>query len=270
MKIKAGDDVIESDLRTSGEVSRMKTEETYVADREFTFDDLDVMTAAKNYNRWLFDQVRPSIEQGRTLEIGAGIGNLSALIVDHVKGSEVVLLEPNEVCLKALGERFGDNDQVSILPGMFPNIFLDNPAYDHSFSSILMFNVLEHIDNDLGALQVIERLLKPGGHFLLIVPAMPSLYGEIDRRLGHFRRYKENQLRQVFETAGLTVDSMRYSNMVGAVGWYVNFVLLRRNAQSGGQVWVFDNLVTPVQAAVERMIKPPFGQSLVAVGRKAG
>jgi hypothetical protein len=54
-------------------------------------------------------------------------------------------------------------------------------------------------------------------------------------------------------------------NAVGFFGWWVNAKVLRREEQSAGQIAVFDRWVVPVLARVERMVPPPFGQSLIAV-----
>lgn len=244
-------------------------QESYKADVEFTRDDLEVMTNATNYNRWLFQKVERAIIPGNILEIGAGVGNLSQFILNANRGHQTFLLEPNAICLQQLKQRFLDRTDITFIDGMFPNLFVDQlERYAGTFSSILMFNVLEHIDNDRGALQIIGQLLQPGGHFLMVVPAMPKLYGEIDSRLGHYRRYTKRTFRQVLIGSDLQIRQLDYMNIVGAVGWFVNFVVLRRNSQSSGQVKVFDNIITPVQSRMERIIPPPFGQSLVVVAEK--
>lgn len=246
----------------------METNEQYIADLQFTLEDLEVMSAAPNYNRWLFEKIQSDLVPGHILEIGAGVGNLSQLLIRSDLG-QYTLLEPNNICLTQLKERFDDKQNVEIIEGMFPNIFLAQPdTYRETFTSIVMFNVLEHIEHDVNALKVIASLLKPGGRLLLIVPAMPALYGEIDERLGHHRRYTKKTFKQALQSTSLVPKKVNYMNMVGAVGWYINFVVLRRNAQSSGQVKIFDGIVTPIQATLERIINPPFGQSLVVVAEK--
>ena len=75
-------------------------------------------------------------------------------------------------------------------------------------------------------------------------------------------------LRRVAEEAGWAVKKLDYMNAAGALGWWVNAHILKREAQSERQIAVFDRYVVPVMSAVEAAMKPVFGQSLFAVLEK--
>lgn len=189
--------------------------------------------------------------------------------MDSGNNNRSVLLEPNAVCLEVLRKNFANRSHCCIIEGMFPNYFVNQlEAHTGVYNSILMFNVLEHIENDVAALQVINELLQPRGRLLMVVPAMPSLYGEIDARLGHYRRYSKSSLRLLLDEAGLIPIKMFYLNFLGAIGWYFNFVLLRRSSQSTTQVKFFDKYITPIQVITEKFFSPPFGQSLIVIAEK--
>jgi hypothetical protein len=126
-------------------------------------------------------------------------------------------------------------------------------------------NVLEHTADDRAALAAMAAVVRPGGAIVLIVPAFQSLYGPIDRNLGHFRRYSRGAMSRLADRAGLRLRKAHYSNFIGFFGWWMNARVWKLEAQSAQQIEVFDRFLVPVASAVERLLPPPFGQSLVAV-----
>jgi hypothetical protein len=74
-------------------------------------------------------------------------------------------------------------------------------------------------------------------------------------------------LRKAFEDAGLDLVKLQYTNPLGLLGWMVNAHLTKTTAHSLTQVRLFEWLVAPWALPLERLIPPPVGLSLVAVGR---
>src|SRR5207237_993600 len=74
---------------------------------------LERMAAAPRFNRWMFERLRPWIGR-RVLEIGAGIGNMSAFLVDQAPVDRVVLTDTEPVYLGRLRERFAGRPHVSV------------------------------------------------------------------------------------------------------------------------------------------------------------
>jgi SAM-dependent methyltransferase len=131
--------------------------------------------------------------------------------------------------------------------------------------SCVCLNVLEHIDEDHQAVERMASVLTPGGVIVLMVPALPVLYGPIDRNLGHYRRYTRASLSAVAREVGLRIRKMHYMNCVGLFGWWTNSHLFHREAQSEFQIRVFDRYVVPLLSRTEEWMRPPLGQSLFAV-----
>ena len=111
-----------------------------------------------------------------------------------------------------------------------------------------------------------ERL-RPGGHLLVLVPAHQALYGEVDRSVGHERRYNRPLLRGRLVTAGFEPVELRYVNPVGAAGWLVSSRLLRRDQVPTGPLRKLYDALVPVLRPLDRL-PLPFGLSLWAVGRR--
>ena len=126
--------------------------------------------------------------------------------------------------------------------------------------------MLEHIKDDAAALRCFRDILVPGGRLVLLVPACPSLYSKIDAGLDHYRRYSRAELGSKLEVAGFRVEHAGFLNLPGALGWFMNGRILRRNMLPKYQLKLFDLFVPLLK--IERRLKIPFGLSLLAVGRK--
>jgi SAM-dependent methyltransferase len=217
------------------------------------------MAEAENYNDWLLDRARPYLGS-RVLDFGAGIGTLTEAIAP---GRHVVALEPDPAFVPRLQTRFAGTPDVAVVAGDDASL----ERLDETFDTILCFNVLEHVRDDERALGRFHAQLAPGGHVLLLVPAHQALFGEIDRRVGHERRYNRALLGRRLRGAGFEVLDARYVNPVGALGWLVTSRLLRRTQVPTGPLKLYDALV-PLLRSFDRL-PLPFGLSVWAVGRRA-
>jgi hypothetical protein len=94
---------------------------------------------------------------------------------------------------------------------------------------------------------------------------MPIAFGEIDRRLGHYRRYTKGLIRRLLDVTGWRTVHLRYFNTVGLLGWLWNTKVAIKTTQSDQQIRVFDRCVVPVLSTLEAILRPPFGQCLLAV-----
>jgi SAM-dependent methyltransferase len=162
-----------------------------------------------------------------------------------------------------LQERFSLSPRVEVVEGP-----IDAATRFAPFDSAILINVLEHIEDDAGALEQLAGLLVPGGHLVLWVPAYELLYSEFDKRIGHYRRYRIGQLSALLEAAGLEQSDIRYVNPVGAIAWFVLARLLRRTPTTGRPVRLFDRYFVPILKRAERLHRPPFGQSIFAAVQK--
>lgn len=238
------------------------TPESRDAPPEYDLADLEMMREAMHYRRWMYGLIAPFIGR-RVLEVGAGIGNYSEFLVG---GDALTLLDSSTGCCEALRERFALRNDVHIV-----QMDICDPIVltlkDSHFDTIICLDVLEHTDDAL-ALRHMNALLPESGILILKVPALQSLHGTIDRALGHHRRYRRRELLGILKRAGFLPDRCQYINLVGALGWWVNSHVLRRQAQSPIQVRLYDRFVVPLASRVEALWRPPFGQSLLAICRK--
>jgi glycosyltransferase involved in cell wall biosynthesis len=220
------------------------------------------MRNARRYNDWVWSLLEPHVGN-RVLEVGCGVGNFT----HYLRQREYVLATDNNAeylgMLRTSTEHL-DNVEVE-------DINWEEPDFDalraHEFDTIICLNVLEHIENDRGALAAFAAILRPGGQLVLQVPAMQQIYGEIDRAIGHHRRYERRALEGLLAEAGFDVVESRYFNVPGILGWYVNAVLLGRRTIPGLQARMANLLVPLLQ--LEQRFSPQFGMALIAVGVKS-
>ena len=88
------------------------------------------------------------------------------------------------------------------------------PFPDGTFDLVTALDVLEHIDDDQGALREVVRVLRPGGTFLATVPAHEWMWGQQDEISHHYRRYSSRQLRDRLAEANLRVARLTYFNSI--------------------------------------------------------
>lgn len=221
---------------------------------------LDVMEAARRYNRWIYHRVRNGLGQ-RVLEIGCGTGTITSFMVERqlVVGIDVV-----DDYVHATSDRFKDRPNVVIRRHDLTESI--EPLKDYRFDSAVSVNVFEHIANDEAAMKAVYALLEPGGTFTMLVPSHPALLGAFDRDIGHHRRYTKGELRRKLEASGFVVERIRRSNPVGALGWLVNVRLLGQRRLRGARL--YDRLVPAL--AVLDAVELPLGLSLIAMARKPG
>jgi len=229
----------------------------------YTLEDQERMARARNYFAWQGRLVTGELGR-RVVEVGCGLGNFTEMLLDR---DMVIAVDADPGCTAHLKQRYPGRNNLLIF-----TCDADSPAFAHLAAfrpdSCVCLNVLEHIQDDARALHAMASLLTPGGVIVLLVPAFPALYGPIDRNLGHHRRYSRRSLVRLAEAAGLRVRKAHYMNFLGFFGWWVNAHILRREAQSEGQIGVFDRYLVPIVSRLEDWVRPPFGQSLFVVLEK--
>ena len=224
-------------------------------------ETLECLAGAVRYNAWMFDRIRPWVGS-RVLEIGSGIGNLSAFLLDRER---LVLTDTREEYLARLRTRFANRSNISVAHLYLPHD--DRAVAGQHFDTIICLNVLEHVEDDIGSLTAVRKLLEPRGRLVLLVPALPALYGSIDRALGHHRRYTRNALIATLERTGFQLAHIEYFNLAGIPGWWWAGRVLGRQTIPAGSLRLYDRLVPLFR--LERLIPWRVGQSLIAVGEAA-
>lgn len=218
---------------------------------------LDVLAeSAPNYLGWIADMIEPYLGR-KVLDLGAGIG---AVTGRYAVGREVVACDRSDTCVAALHRRFKDTPNVTVIQGDLTEL----SDMEERFESVVMLNVLEHIEDDVGVLLSLRALLQPGGRIIIYVPALNMLYGKMDRKLGHYRRYSKRGVRKIAADAGLEIATLRYVNALAIPGWLA-FSRSNTDRTYGPSLSVWDRSGVPLTRAIEERVPVPVGLNLLAV-----
>lgn len=222
--------------------------------------EFDALNEAVNYRRTLTREFSPYLK-GKVLEVGAGIGQMTREFRTLPGITTMAGLEPDH----RFHERFAHNNPDVEL---FHTISAELPE-NLGLDAIVSINVLEHIEQDQAELASWFRLLRnKQGHACLFVPARPEIYAPIDKDFGHFRRYTKPELERKLTNAGFKVERLVYFNLIGYFAWWFNFKVLQKRTFETGAVRTFDRLIFPAGHWMEeRLMRPPIGQSLLAVAK---
>lgn len=227
----------------------------------------DTMTAAirtaHNYHDWVFSSFERHILPGVALEVGSGHGKYSRRIAERVERLIVSDIDP--VAVEGIRSELAgfDNVECVAMDGIDPARL---PA---GLDDVILINLLEHIEDDLGMLRRCREALRPGGALILFVPAFQALYSRMDREAGHHRRYEKAELSALVRRAGFEVTSSRYFNSVGFFGWFANKHIdsTINSAGTNAQVALYDRLI-PVIRHADRALSF-VGQSIVLAATRA-
>ncbi len=220
---------------------------------------LDALSEADNYADWIVAMAEPYLG-GDILELGPGHGTVTERLARY---GRVTAADLSPRCVEALRERYAGHQQVEVVLGG-----VDAAVAGRTFDTAVLVNVLEHIEDDVAALRALYGGLRPEGAVVLFVPAFEALYSDFDRMVGHYRRYRRDELAGKVVQAGFDVVEARYVNCVGAVAWWVVARQLGRFPRSTWSVKAYDRTVTRLVRFLEEHWVPPFGQSVLCVGRR--
>ena len=223
---------------------------------------LETLAGTDRFNKWMADTVRPFVGS-QVLEIGAGIGNMTRQFAMGRK--RYVATDLDEEHLARLRSRFRMRPNMS-----FAKCDLcageDFRDFGEQFDTVICLNVLEHVPDAAAGLRNIHSVLKPGGRAIVLVPQDQGIYGTLDKVLGHYLRYSEEQLRQRMQDAGFEVERVIHFNRVTRPGWYWNGRILKREHFGRWQLRAFDGMV-PIWKRIDRWL-PWESVSIIGIGVK--
>ena len=235
--------------------------------------DLSASFRALGYQRWILGFIRPWLGK-RILEFGAGCGAMSR---HFTEAERLILIEPDKSLISLLEEGrkhwFSKPESVSLHALSLPADSLQ-PFEAEAIDTVVSFNVLEHIEDDLSAFSALAELLRKSGapgprRLISFVPAHPFAYGTLDRADGHYRRYSRKAFNELAAKAAPDASYRAFSfNSFGLWGWFASGRILKKPAVDHTTIDAFEALLPwlkPFDTLLMRGLKFPLGQSLVTV-----
>jgi len=222
-----------------------------------------VICELKNYHLWVFSRIKPFL-QAPILEIGPGWGQLSAFLIREKY--EYYAIDNDFNVIKRLKSVFAKHNHRFINDDIFSPSFINNLSIKPN--TIIMLNVLEHIETDAHFLTKLHNLF-PNSSIVIQVPAMPFIYGNMDKQAGHFRRYSMHSIRKVVETANYRISDIFYFNAIGAITWFISTKIIRLNLKGQKTEYFIrfnDKFIIPISQKIDFLLNRLFGQSIILLG----
>lgn len=232
-------------------------------------DTLKIIAESDKLNEWIYNTIKPSLK-GRILEIGSGIGNLTSYAVEnklHITASDI----RDKYC-EILSHKFYDNTYVEAVRKIdISHADFEKEYHDliNTFDTVFAINIIEHIENDMLAIQNCRKLLKNEGKLIILVPANPLLYNRFDIELKHFRRYTKKSLVQLLTNEKFNVSKIHYFNFIGILGWWFSGSILKKRLIPLGHMRLYNKLV-PLGKMIDKITFGKMGLSLIAFADKEG
>jgi len=230
------------------------------------FTTLRYLSETTQLNRWMFETILPHV-RGNILEIGSGIGNISCQFVKADLPISLSELDA-EYCHQLRDQFEGEPlirgiHQLDLVHPLFQTEY---KALLGTFQTVFALNVVEHISDHRQAIANARSLLSPNGRIIILVPAYQFLYNEIDRGLGHHRRYTRNSVKQLL-SGGFDILHTQYFNLAGIAGWLFSGTVLHNKTLTAGPLSLYNKLV-PFFRLVDSLAFHQIGLSVIAVARK--
>jgi SAM-dependent methyltransferase len=177
-----------------------------------------------------------------------------------------VAAEKDPLHLHALRNRFLRTPNV-VVQQLDPEKPEGIASMERCFDTVLCVNILEYVNDPAAVLEALRRTLKPNGVIVVLVPQGATLFGTLDRRLGHKRRYAAAEARRAMEEQGLTVEKLYQFNKAGTLPWLMYSRVFSSGRINKPVLKIFDKTVW-LWRRIDALL-PWRGLSLILVARNA-
>ena len=212
-----------------------------------------------HYNAWIvntFLRNVPSLTPtSQVLDFGAGIGTLSQIFW-HQSG-----IQPEGIEL--------DDSQRAIYASRGFQAYAQLSQTSKIYSLIFTSNVLEHIEDDVAALQSLQEKLSPDGWLLIYVPAFEAIWTRMDNKVGHYRRYRQADLKAKLTQAGYVVHKSHYCDSLGFILAFIfKFIGNESGEPSSWTLKFFDRVLLPFSKFMDLFCSPFFGKNVFVLAQR--
>lgn len=224
------------------------------------------MQYATNYYQWLFDLCKDYVGN-EIIDIGSGFGSY----INFFKTKKIIVVDLSPQVIEKIQKEYSVYNNLIALSGDICDVKFAKELSCSFIDTVICFNVLEHIQDDITALRNIHRILeRKHGNLIIVVPAHQFLYGQMDRLAGHYRRYSKRELAMKLKNSNFQIIKFFYFNSFGFIGWFLNNKILKHENLSAReinfQIRIYNKII-PAIKKVDRFLNLPFGQSLFTVAK---
>ena len=218
--------------------------------------ELEHFDSAHNFRKYQVYLIKNYLSD-KLLEVGPGKGGLTYHYNKFIK--KPTLIEPEKKLYKLLKTKFKKK-----------KIIIKNCTIDkikNKFDTIIYFDVLEHIKNDLLEVNKATKKLNKNKYLIFSVPAYQFFYSNFDKSVGHYKRYNKKDFIKISKKTGLKIEKLFYYDSVGFLLLVLNrlFSLKQTNLKNKLFIW---NLLIPLSRLIDFLTFNKFGKSLLCIFKK--
>ena len=196
---------------------------------------------------------------GDVLEVGAGCGSFTRHYMNK-KISSMTLTERDKKNISTLSEKFKTNKKIKVVNKDVYNIV-------KKFDVILYLHVLEHIKDDQFEIKAATERLKKNGFLIILVPAHNKMYSNLDRIVGHYRRYELDFFKKKFKS--LKQIDLKFLDSSGYALYFLNKILFKKEKYpSKFKIFIWDKFFTPISIILDFILRYKLGKGILAVYKK--
>lgn len=233
-----------------------------VSSYNYVGKELEGFEKAVNWKAYWFSKITNYI-QGDVLEVGAGIGANVSLLSNSSHG-KLTFIEPDPIQCRLLKLKTKNLKN----PSEIINGNLKAVNGECKYDCILYIDVLEHIEKDHLEFKSASRLLRPGGHLVVLCPAFNFLFNPFDKAVGHFRRYNK-KMYHALPQANLEIVSISYLDSVGFFASLINKFILKSEIPTNIQIMFWDKFLVNFSKRIDFFLSNLLGKSILGVWKKS-
>lgn len=220
------------------------------------------------YSVWMYHMYEKYIGK-KVFDVGAGMGRMVKFYLSQCEQAVATDIFQSQV--DYMNKRFSEYPNFQAV--LFDIMADDAAAYENAFDTVICVNVLEHLEDDRQAILNMKRLLIRGGHIILLVPAFQKLYCDMDKNVGHYRRYNKGVLKELAGTCGMDVVENSYFNALGIIPYFLKGKRKLKEGESFSSNLNENNsklynYASAVLEPIEKRFPPAVGLSEIIIMRK--
>lgn len=218
-----------------------------------TFDD------ANYHIKYCLSFIKKYIS-GDILEVGAGCGSFTRNYLNKNSISSLTLTERDKQNILTLNSKFRKKKKVKVLKSLTSKL-------KKKYNVILYLHVLEHIKNDYKEVNEAVKKLKKSGFLIILVPAHRKMYSNLDKVVGHYRRYELDFFKKKFKS--IKQISLKYLDSSGYMLYFLNNLLFKNEKYpSKFKIFIWDKFFTPVSLILDFIFQYKIGKCILAIYKK--
>ena len=219
---------------------------------------LEIVESVTVWNKYVH-YLNKKYYKNNFLEIGAGIGSFTDRYKKNIKN--IFLTEIDKQNLNILKTKYQNDKNITVLESQIANV-------SQKFNTICHFNVLEHIKDDKEEIINCLNKINKEGYLVILVPAHNKLYSNLDKDVGHYRRYEKSFFENLNLSNGEIVE-LKYMDCMGYFLYYMNKLIYKNETYpSGFKIFIWDKIFTPLTVLLDFITGYKFGKNILCIIKK--